>query len=82
MQVENVELIQRQVVNEALDLGRLEKVPAHIEHGAAPGEAGAIADGDGFDLPGAGLGGLHFDGGGQELAQGLDAMEQAGRVRG
>ena len=74
VQVEVVELEQRQVVEVALDVVDGEEVAGHVEHGAAVGEARLVADGDGrHGAIGAGVSERH------ELAQALHGRVGARR---
>ncbi len=73
-----VDLVEGQLVDVALDLADGEEVAGDVEHRAAVGVARRVVDGAARDLPGSGLPGGLLDGGGQELAQGLHAVEEPG----
>src|SRR5437870_904575 len=71
MQVENVHLVVREQVHEALDGLDVEEVSGQVQHRPPPGEAGTVAHGAGDYGPGPGLQPRSLDGGRQELADGL-----------
>ena len=77
--VQGVELVQREQVDELLDELLGHEMPGNVEHHAAPGEARRVLDLDARDRP---IHALHNrlpeDGRGQELAQRLHAVEEAG----
>nr|BBJ53391.1 hypothetical protein SAVMC3_60200 [Streptomyces avermitilis] len=77
-----VDLVQRQLVDVALDLADVEEVPGHVEHRAAVAVARGVLDGAARDEPGSGLYGVLLDRGREELAQGLHAVEEPGRCGG
>jgi len=77
VQVQDVQLVERDQVDVALDLVDAEEVPGDVEGGAAPGEPRTVHDPHGRDPPGAALDGRVLDLRRQELAQGLDPAEQA-----
>ncbi|KUO20158.1 hypothetical protein AQJ91_15335 [Streptomyces dysideae] len=77
-----VDLAQGELVDVALDLFDGDEVPGDVEHRAAPAVARGVLDGAARDQPGAGLDGVLLDGRREELAQGLDAVEEAGGLGG
>ena len=77
VQVQHVDLVEREHVDVLLHFARGEKVARHVEHRAAPREARMIRDGDGGNLPRPGIYDLRFDLRRQELAQRLDAVKHA-----
>ena len=66
VQVQAVELVERDQVDEPLDVAYRPEVPGDVEHRAAPGEARSVADPSRRDTR-------------PELAQRLHAVEEAGR---
>ena len=81
MQVERVELIEREEVDVLLHLVDGEEVPRHIKHRASPSEARLIDDPAGGDRPTTYhtmLALLGLDRGGEQLPQRLHATEQPG----
>ncbi|CAM5738617.1 hypothetical protein STENM223S_02638 [Streptomyces tendae] len=78
VQVELVVLVAGDAVDVALDLVDAEEVPGDVEHGAAPGVARGVLDGAARDRPGTGLCDVLLHGGGQQLTQGLDPVEEPG----
>ena len=78
VQVQPVQLVQRQQVDVALDVGDAEEVARDVEHRAAPREARPVADRPRSDRARAGADATALDLGRQQLAERLDAPEEAG----
>ncbi len=76
--MELVVLVEGDAVDVALDLVDGEEVAGDVQHRAAPAVARAVLDGAARDQPGAGLHGVLLHGGGQQLTQGLDPVEESG----
>ena len=80
--VEDVQLVQRQQVDVALDKFHGHEMAAHVQHAAAPAEARPIFDLDAGQRPGNAVLGLRREDLGREkLAQGLGCIQQPGRGR-
>lgn len=73
--MEDVHLVEGDLVDVALHVRDAEEVAADVEHGSAPGESRAIDDRAPRHCapPGSSVG---LDGGGEQLAQALSAVEQ------
>ena len=82
VQVQGVELVEREDVEVALDVAHPEEVAGHVEHRAAVGEPRPVGDAQPRDRPRAGLPRAALDACGEELAQGLDAVDEARGGRG
>jgi hypothetical protein len=80
VQVQHVQLVQREDVDVLLDLSHREEVAGDVEHRAAPGEARLVDDPECGDRPVDTVKThIRFDVGRQQLPYGLNAAEQAGR---
>ena len=82
MQVQSVDFVISQQVNVLGHILDAEKVPGHIQHGPAPGEARAVADRARLHFPWSGLDRRCVNAGWQQLSDSLHAVEQAGRLVG
>ena len=82
VQVKAVDLVERQQVDVALHLGRAEEVPGDVEHRAPPAEARRIGDASGGNGHRERPHAAQLDGPRQQLAQRLEAVEDARGVFG
>ena len=77
-----VDLVIGQQVDVLGDILDAEKVPGHVQHGPAPGEARGVGDRARLHDPRPRLDRGAVDARRQQLSDGLDAVEQAGRLVG
>lgn len=77
MEVEGIDLEQGEVVYELEDFCFGGEMPGDVEHDSAPLESGLVGDGEAWDLPEGGLGSSCVVGDREELAEGLNSVEEA-----
>ena len=75
--MQDVDLVEGQLVEVALDVRNPEEVARDVQHGPPPGVAGIVQDAPAGDHPGTGAAG-GLDGGREQLAQGLGSVEHPG----
>lgn len=78
VQVQVVELVAGEVVDHLQDVLDGEEVSRHVEHRAPVGEAGAVQDRAAGQRPARGHRRRALHGGGEQLPERLDAVEEAG----
>ncbi len=78
--MEAVDLVISQQVNIAGDIPDTEKVPGHIQHGSPPGKARIVGDRSRAQIHGPGWTDELSMARGQQLPDGLNAIEKPGRL--